>query len=435
MIALFLIAIGVFSNSNKLLNFMALRLGIALLIFSNQSLIFNSFLLIDVYRYSLIVLSIWIIMLILVSYKSFPFIAISIERVFIALLLNLIVIFSVESFLLFYISFEFVVVPTFVLILGWGVSQERLQAAIFMFIYTVVSSLPFLIFIITIQSQGYRLNFIFRIFNDALAINSFIWWRIIILVFIVKLPIFMVHLWLPKAHVEAPLSGSIILAGVLLKLGGYGIFKIFRVIKNSSIKIRGPGISLAMWGSLAMCIVCLTQVDMKRLIAYSSIVHIGPILISIFSIYWLGWLGAMIVIISHGITSSGIFFLMNSMYERIGRRRSVIVKGVLKFFPFVSFFWFFIAACNISVPPTLNFYSEILVIFRVLGLRNILFILMALTFFLVGVYCVFFYISCNHGDHLSMYFRNLWFSSNETLVRIMHRTPLLVLILRYSTFL
>lgn len=142
----------------------------------------------------------------------------------------LLVVFLRVDSMLFYFSFEFVVVPIFLMVLTMGRSLERLQSGIYLFLYTLISSMPFLVFIITFFSVIGRLSF--ASFFNLDYLRDY-WWSFVVLVFLVKLPVFLVHLWLPKAHVEAPLVGSMILAGVLLKLGGYGLFKMHLFVGDS----------------------------------------------------------------------------------------------------------------------------------------------------------------------------------------------------------
>lgn len=178
------------------------------------------FLGIDTFSYNLILLGFLVRSYIVISISNSPniylFMFINLN-----LIIFLLVIFSSINFLYIYISFEFVLVPLLLLILGWGYQPERLIAGLYLFFYTVLVSLPLLILILILYNNIGCLFFDYLIFNS----NFLLIHLILILVFIVKLPIFLVHFWLPKAHVQAPVSGSIILAGLILKIGGYGLIR------------------------------------------------------------------------------------------------------------------------------------------------------------------------------------------------------------------
>jgi NADH-ubiquinone oxidoreductase chain 4 len=137
-----------------------------------------------------------------------------------------------------------------------------------------------------------------------------------------------VHLWLPKAHVEAPVSGSMILAGILLKLGGYGLIKVFSLCLQSWCEVFSFLMSINLWGAVVVALVCLVSVDMKSLIAYSSIIHMGVMVVGIFSGSVLGYLGRIFMMIAHGFSSPAIFSLANFNYEVTGTRRICLQKGV-----------------------------------------------------------------------------------------------------------
>lgn len=355
-----------------------------------------------------------------------------IGRFYISLMImTLFFVFLTLDFFVFYFSFEFVVVPIFLMILMIGRRMERLQSAIYLFLYTLISSIPFLVFIILFYIKLGSLRFSSFFYSDG--IFSY-WWSFVILVFLVKLPVFLVHLWLPKAHVEAPLVGSIILAGVLLKLGGYGLFKVHLFCNDSFWCSRSFYSFLGIYGALLISFVCLSQVDIKSLIAYSSIVHIGPVLLGILVCSWIGWWGSFMIMLSHGVCSSGMFYILSLLYDRVGSRSLLILKGLNIFIPFLSYFWFSLAACNMSVPPTFNFYSELVFMLGVLGVSFFIRVLLGAIFVIVGIYNVFFFVSVNHRISVDLFSSFNILFSKEFSILFYHSFPLLAFPLFFSLF-
>lgn len=271
------------------------------------------------------------------------------------LLLIITYFFLVDSLLSLYMLFELSVIPTIYLIIKWGYQPERLQAVFYFTIYTICASLPILIIILIIKSFYHTYNFNF-IFFFPLTYNSFHIFTLI-LAFLVKVPIWGVHLWLPKAHVEAPIAGSIILAGLLLKLGGYGLL----LMKKIFLFWRPMIIRLNIWGSIYISFLCLVIIDIKTLIAYSSIIHMGIIIVGIFRESIIGLWGALIIMISHGFVSPGIFSLANFNYEKRKTRNIAFFEGMAWSVPSLNLFWFIYCISNAAAPPTVNFFREIFI--------------------------------------------------------------------------
>lgn len=299
--------------------------------------------------------------LILFSWGKFSFLKqfYQIQKINMFMLTVLIITFLVSNIFFFYISFEVSLIPILVIVLGWGGQPERLKASFFLVLYTITASLPLLILVLRLTRDLRTFNrLIFLRYAEVKSLP--IIQVFLILGFLVKFPLFFLHLWLPKAHVEAPVMGSMILAGVLLKLGGYGLFRFSLFIKiNSFSKIIEI---LAIVGGGVIGLLCLRQKDLKILIAYSSVSHIAMVITRCLLKISRLITGALIIIIAHGIASSGLFGLANLFYERRHSRRMLINTGILSVLPSIAFFWFILCIGNIRGPFTINIFREIILI-------------------------------------------------------------------------
>jgi NADH-ubiquinone oxidoreductase chain 4 len=303
----------------------------------------------------------------------------------------------------FYFIFEASLIPILFIILGWGYQPERLQAGIYIIIYTVAASLPLLLTIMWARQKLFYSNiFIRTLMREKTIINTFMWTNnlltlLVFTAFLVKLPIFSIHLWLPKAHVEAPVAGSIILAAILLKLGGYGLFRAYQFFNLYTNTIFTVVFSLAIWGGVLTRIVCFRQVDFKSLIAYSSIGHISLMLAGALSNCSWGWNGGLVLIISHGFCSSALFALANYTYEKTHTRSLFLTKGILLLIPVLSIWWFIFCVINIAAPPSINLLGEIIIFPSLIFSSKYFLLPLGLISFLAALYSIYLYTASQHG--------------------------------------
>nr|YP_010956285.1 NADH dehydrogenase subunit 4 [Opecarcinus hypostegus]WMY25249.1 NADH dehydrogenase subunit 4 [Opecarcinus hypostegus] len=388
---------------------------------------------VDYLSYVLIYLSSWVMFLILIASsrvkfydKYFFFFSI----INLLLLLSLFFTFSAMNYLLFYISFEASLIPTLILILGWGYQPERIQAGAYMIFYTLTLSLPLLVGLLYLYDKEGSLNMVMMSPLMKSDYTTMILYISMIMAFLVKLPMYMYHLWLPKAHVEAPVAGSMILAGVLLKLGGYGLIRVLYMYQKMMINFSWLWVSISLLGGIMTSLLCLRQVDMKSLIAYSSVVHMSLVLAGLMVFSWWGLMGSVVVMIGHGLCSSGLFCLANMSYDRVGSRSLLISKGLLNFMPSMGLWWFLLSIGNMAAPPSLNLFGEISLIISLVSWSKYSMLGLAFLSFFSACYTLYMYSLSQHG----VIFKGVYSCSSgkvaEYFVLFLHWFPLNILILK-----
>lgn len=298
-------------------------------------------------------------------------------------------VFCVTDAFAFYVFFEAVLVPIFLLIGIYGSRSRRVKAAYFFFLYTLLGSLFILLGVLFLFFSIGSTDFL--VLQDRIGLVSFerecLLWFAFFLRFSVKVPIVPVHLWLPEAHVEAPTAGSVLLAGVLLKLGRYGIVRFsIGLFPAASLYFMPILFTVSVVGVIYTSITALRQSDIKRVIAYASVAHINITMIGLFSGTGAGLEGSIYQMVSHGLVSGALFLCVGVIYDRYHSRLIFYYGGLVQVIPiFIAFFLFFIMA-NIALPGTSSFVGEFLILVGIGQVNFLVAVLSAISIVLGGGY-------------------------------------------------
>lgn len=301
----------------------------------------------------------------------------------------LILSFSTQNIFIFFTSFESTLIPMFLLIFIWGSRERKLRAFYLLLYYTLVSSILMLLALIIIYQKFHTFNFyIIYTYMHTLPLKLQIFIFIaFFLTFASKIPMYPLHSWLPEAHVEAPTSGSVLLAGILLKIGVFALIKYILILFPTLTYHFSPIIiSLAITSLILSSFSAIRQNDLKRIIAYSSIAHMNLIVIGIFIFSTESILGAIFQSISHGFVASALFILIGILYDRYHTRLIYYYSGLIRVMPIFTIFFIFFTLANIAFPGTSNFMGEMILIFGI-GLKNyIIAIISSIGIVLSGTY-------------------------------------------------
>ncbi len=285
-------------------------------------------------------------------------------------------VFAARDIMLFYVFFEFTLIPLFFLIGIWG-SEDRRYAAVKFFIFTLAGSLLTFLGLLAIvawdfssQGDGAVLRFSIPLLTDSLAANPIQPRTLQVAIFLalfagfaIKVPLFPLHTWLPLAHVQAPTAGSVFLAGILLKIGTYGFFRFSLPMLPEATAVCMPWLLwLSVIGIVYGALVALAQPDMKRLIAYSSVSHLGFVMLGLFALNRIGTQGAALQMVNHGISTGGLFALVGMLYERYHTREISRFGGLARKLPIMACFMVLFTLSSIGMPGLNGFAGEIMIL-------------------------------------------------------------------------
>lgn len=307
--------------------------------------------------------------------------------------LFLLLVFSVLDILFFYIFFEAILIPMFIIIGIWGSRERKIRAVYLFFFYTFVGSICMLLGLLYIYYCSGTLNLEYLLNQYFFTELEQRWlWLAFFFSFSAKIPMFPFHIWLPEAHVEAPTVGSVLLAGILLKLGVYGFLRFSLVLFPEASNYFSPIIYLlCVLGVISASLTAIRQTDLKRIIAYSSIAHMNLVTIGIFSFNLIGIEGSIIQSVSHGFVSGALFFLVGMLYNRYHSRLLFYYSGLVHIMPVFSIFFLIFTLANIALPGTSNFIGEFLLLIGIYKINSIVCFFSTLGVIFCGMYSLWVY--------------------------------------------
>jgi proton-translocating NADH-quinone oxidoreductase chain M len=304
----------------------------------------------------------------------------------------LVLIFSTLDLVVFYVFFEGVLIPMSFLIGIWGSRERKIRAFYLFFFYTLVGSLFMLLGIlyICIKTGSSSLEILF-VWNFTKEEQQFLWLSFF-LSFASKVPIFPFHIWLPEAHVEAPTAGSVLLAGIMLKLGIYGLIRYSLTLFPEACLFFSPLVCLlCCTGVISASFCAIRQTDLKRIIAYSSIAHMNLVVLGAFSFNVIGLEGCIFQCVSHGFVSSAMFFIVGMLYEKYHSRSIYYYGGLVHMMPIYSCMFLIFTMANIALPGTSSFIGEFLLLIGVYKSNIVCCIVGTIGVILSGAYSLWLY--------------------------------------------
>lgn len=305
---------------------------------------------------------------ILVSWATVTYLVYEFLLCLLVLQLLLVFLFTTWDLLIFYVFFEALLIPMVLIIGVWGLRYEKVRAAYYFFFYTFSGSVCFLLSVLSLRSFTGTTDYLVLSCLSLPLSFEYVWFIGLFLGLAVKIPLFPFHIWLPQAHVEAPTAGSVMLAGILLKVGGYGLLRFSWPLFPMASEFFTPLVMvLSVLSMVYAGLVTCRQVDLKRIIAYSSVSHMGLVTASLFSHTITGLHAATFLMLAHGLTSSTLFILVGFLYSRYGSRLVTNFRGLALTMPLFSSLFLLSLLANCSLPATANFIGEFLSLYCVFG--------------------------------------------------------------------
>nr|AAG23678.1 NADH dehydrogenase subunit 4 [Thraustochytrium aureum] len=324
----------------------------------------------------------------------------------------ILIVFTTIDLVIFYIFFESVLIPMFIIIGIWGTRERKVRASFLFFLYTLVGSLFILLAILLIFFEVGSTNYFILIQYSFSFFHQKILWFAFFISFAVKVPILPFHIWLPEAHVEAPTAGSVMLAGILLKLGTYGFIRYSLPLFPLGTLFYKPLIYvIASVAVVYTSITALRQTDIKRVIAYASVAHINMTIIGLFSLNLVGIEGSIFQIIAHGVVSGALFICVGVLYDRYHSRLIQYYGGFSQVIPIFIFFFLFFSMANIALPGTCSFVGEFIILAGIIKDNFFITFISATSIVLGGGYSLWLFNRISYGS-LKMQF--ISFSSDVT---------------------
>nr|UTT72524.1 NADH dehydrogenase subunit 4 [Trichophilopterus babakotophilus] len=331
----------------------------------------------------------------------------------------------IDNIFFLFFFFEMSLIPIFFIVVGWGMQPEKIKSGKFLAMYTVLVSFPLLLSILYLTTN-YNLSVFMNYYDISKKMEvSNLMFVLLMSGFLVKLPMFLIHSWLTKAHVEASLEGSILLAGLLMKMGSYGIIRMMIFFKNlNKQEIVTVFFSIFLVGSILSAIMAISCDDAKTVVAFASISHMNFVMANFFLFKTYSYEATILIMFSHSFVSTLLFYNVTNLYMMSGTRSSMINKSLKSLFPLFSMICFISWILNASIPPSLSFSGEVLSIMTLFSSNSFLVVVLVFFFFIFSsFYSMVNFGIQNHNSSSKMYMKSKNIDMNMFFVSFLNIIP------------